>query len=283
MPLGASINRKVQVRRRYRNASLVVGAALFCALWVSQLDASLARTAYATGYVLYGAVIFLAAYQLRKKLPGLPLGTSQVWLQTHLIVAIASGAIFYLHIGGRWPGGVVEGTLAALYAGAFASGVLGFYLTRTIPKQLARTGEQFIFERIPRLRSAVQRDASGVVLEAVHATGATTLADFYADRLHGFFRRPRALRYTLRPTTKARKRLFNELNAVDRYLTEPERSAAEKLFGLVRRKDDLDFHAAKQGVLKAWLFAHISLTWAMLLLGAGHGVMALAFRGGPTP
>jgi hypothetical protein len=122
-----------------------------------------------------------------------------------------------------------------------------------------------------------------VVLEAVHATGATTLADFYADRLHGFFRRPRALRYTLRPTTKARKRLFNELNAVDRYLTEPERSAAEKLFGLVRRKDDLDFHAAKQGVLKAWLFGHICLTWALLLLGAGHGVMALAFRGGPTP
>ncbi|QDV75931.1 hypothetical protein [Botrimarina mediterranea] len=261
----------------------MIGVAIACALWASQLNASLARTAYATGYAMYGAVVFLAAYQLRKKLPGFPLGTSKAWLQAHLVVAFASSVLFYLHIGGRWPNGAVEGTLAMLYAGAFVSGVIGFYLTRTIPKQLARTGEQFIFERIPRLRSVVQGDARAVVLEAVHATGATTLADFYADRLHGFFRRPRALRYTLRPTTKARKRLFNELNAVDRYLTEPERSAAEKLFGLVRRKDDLDFHAAKQGVLKAWLFAHISLTWALLLLGAGHGVMALAFRGGPTP
>ncbi len=261
----------------------MIGAAGACALWVAQLDAALARTAYATGYALYGAIAFLAAYQLRKKLPGLPLGTSRAWLQSHLVVAIASGPLFYWHVGGRWPGGVVEGTLAALYAGAFASGVLGFYLTRTIPKQLGRTGEQFIFERIPRLRFGVQHEARAVVLEAVHATGATTLADFYADRLHGFFRRPRALRYTLRPTTKARKRLFSELTAVDRYLTEPERAAAEKLFGLVRRKDDLDFHAARQGVLKAWLFAHISLTWALLLLGAAHGVLALAFRGGPTP
>ncbi|TWT96892.1 hypothetical protein Pla108_26670 [Botrimarina colliarenosi] len=260
----------------------MAGAVVGCALWVTQLEASLARSAYATGYVLYGAVVFLAAYQLRKKLPGLPLGKSRSWLQAHLVVAIASGALFYAHIGGRWPSGVVEGSLALLYAGAFASGVLGFYLTRTIPKQLARTGEQFIFEQIPRLRSSVQRDARTVVVDAVHATGATTLADFYADRLHGFFRRPRALRYTLRPTTTARRRLFNELTSVDRFLTEPERSAAERLFQLVRRKDDLDFHAARQGVLKAWLFGHIGLTWALLVVGAAHGVMALAFRGGPT-
>lgn len=199
------------------------------------------------------------------------------------MVASATAAVFYFHVGGRWPDGVVESTLAALYFGAFASGLVGFYLTRTIPKQLARTGEQFVFEQIPRLRAGAQRDARAVVLEAVHATGATTLADFYADRLHGFFRRPRALRYTLRPTTAARKRLFNELGSVQRFLTEAERTAAEKLYRLIRRKDDLDFHAARQGLLKAWLFAHIGLTWALLLVGAGHGVLALAFRGGPTP
>lgn len=199
------------------------------------------------------------------------------------MVAAVSGGIFYTHIGGRWPDGVVEGALAALYLGAFASGVVGFYLTRTIPKQLARTSEQFVFERIPRLRNEAQRDARAVVLEAVHATGATTLADVYTSRLHGFFRRPRALRYTLRPTAGARKRLFSELRSVDRFLTEPERAAAERLFQLIRRKDDLDFHAARQGLLKAWLFAHIGLTWALLLVGAGHGLLALAFRGGPTP
>lgn len=253
-----------------------------CALWVAWLDASLARTAYATGYLLYAAVAFLAAYQLRKKLPGLPLGSSRAWLQAHLIIAIASGGIFFLHLGGRWPDGWVEGTLAAVYLGAFASGVVGFYLTRMIPRQLARTGEQFIFERIPRMRAAVRDEARGVVLEAVHATGATTLADFYVGRLHGFFQRPRSLRYPLRPSMAARKRLFNELDAVDRFLTDPERSASERLFGLIRRKDDLDFHAARQGLLKAWLFVHIGLTWSLLLLGMGHGLLALAFRGGPT-
>lgn len=227
-------------------------------------------------------MLALGAYQFRKKLPGLPIGSSRLWLQAHLVVAISSGGLFYLHLGGRWPNGWLEGTLAALYLGAFGSGVLGFYLTRTIPKQLARTGEQFIFERIPRLRRQTQVQAHAVVLDAVHATGSTTLADFYIDRLHGFLRRPRALRYTLWPTTRARKRLFNELSGVNRFLTEAERSASERLFDLVRRKDDLDFHAARQGVLKAWLFGHIALTWSLVLLGAAHGALALAFRGGPV-
>lgn len=224
----------------------------------------------------------LAAYQFRKKLAGLPLGSSRLWLQAHLVTAVASAGLFYLHTGGKWPNGWVESVLASLYLGTFASGVLGLYLTRTIPKQLALTSEQFLFERIPHLRRQAQQQARGVVLEAVYTTGATTLADFYVDRLHGFLQRPRAWRYFAMPNTRTRKRLFNEMAGVNRFLTEPERSACERLFDLVRRKDDLDFHAARQGLLKTWLFVHIGLTWSLVLLGAAHGVLALAFRGGPT-
>lgn len=254
-----------------------------CAVWVGWLDASLARGAYATGYALWAAVLLLAAYGLRKKLPGLPIGASRRWLRWHLVVAVASAGLFGWHAGFAWPDGAVEQTLAGLYLTTFASGGLGFYLSRSIPKQLTRTSEQFVYERIPRLREATRRDARSAVLEAVQATGATTLADFYADRVHGFLGRPRALRYTLRPTGGARRRLFNELRGVDRFLNDAERAAADRLFKLVRKKDDLDFHAARQGVLKAWLFAHLALTWALVLVGTAHGLLALAFRGGPTP
>ena len=43
-------------------------------------------------------------------------------------------------------------------------------------------------------------------------------------------------------------------------------TACERLFALVRRKDDLDFHAARQGMLKTWLFVHIGLTYALVAL-----------------
>ena len=37
---------------------------------------------------------------------------------------------------------------------------------------------------------------------------------------------------------------------------------------------------ARQGLLKTWLFAHIGLTYALVVLAVLHGLLALAFRGG---
>lgn len=269
-------------RRRLTSVLVLAAGALGLVWWVGWLDATLARDAHATGYLLYAVLILLAAYNVRKKLPGLPLGSSRVWMQFHIYTGLASAMLFGLHLGWRWPDGWLESTLAIGFAATFGSGLIGLYLTRVVPRQLARTGEQFLYERIPRLHRRVADEARDTVLAAVRATGATTLANFYADRLQGFFNRPRSLAYAISPTSNARKRLFNELTASRRLLTDAERDAAERLFTLVRQKDDLDFHAARQGLLKKWVFVHIALTWTLLTLGAVHGVLALAFTGGPT-
>ena len=119
-----------------------------------------------------------------------------------------------------------------------------------------------------------------LVLESVAASGATTLADFYTARLYDFFHRPRGSRYFLRPTTSLRRSLMHELQNFRRYLSDHEQAACERLFALVRRKDDLDFHEARQKLLKTWLFVHIGLTYGLVVLALLHGLLALAFRGG---
>ena len=124
---------------------------------------------------------------MRKKLPFLPLGSSTAWLQWHLYVGLGSVGLFALHAGATWPNGVLETALALVYLLTVASGLVGLYLTRTIPAQLARVGEEVIYERIPALRHAVRQQAGDVVLESVAASGATTLADFYLARLYDFF------------------------------------------------------------------------------------------------
>ena len=252
------------------------------ALWIQWLEVSLSRSAHSTGYLLYGSLLFLALYNLRKKLPGLPLGNSAIWLRLHLIIAWATLPLFLWHVSFRLPDGWIESTLTLLYAGTFASGIVGWYLSRTIPKQLSRTGEQFIFERIPRLRFSVRQEARQTVLRAVGETGSTTLASFYVDRLHGFFQRPRSFKYIVYPTSSTRQRLFSELDGIRRFLTEQEKQASEQLYRLIRKKDDLDFHDSRQRVLKIWLFIHIGLTSALIVTGTLHGIMALAYQGGPT-
>jgi hypothetical protein len=269
-------------RRRIRNFGLTAMAVAAVWLWTRAEERGLGSSAFSTGYMLLATVLFLALYNVRKKLPFLPIGNSAAWLQWHIYAGIGSVGLFVLHSGIPWPTGVLNLALATVYLATVASGLLGLYLTRSIPHQLARVGEEVIYERIPVLQMQVRTQAGNAVLESVTASGATTLADFYVARLFDFFHRPRGARYFIRPTTVRRRSLMHELTAVRRYLSDHEQAACERLFALLRRKDDLDFHEARQRLLKNWLFVHIGLTYGLVALTLLHGLLALAFRGGAT-
>ena len=267
-------------RRRIRNASLLLLVLAGAVMWVRARQESLGSSAFATGYLLLASVLFLALYNVRKKLPFLPLGSAAAWLQWHLYVGMGTVGAFALHAGPAWPRGYLDTLLAGVYLLTTASGIAGLYLTRTIPRQLARMGEEVIYERIPAFQLQVRRRAGEVVLESVAASGSTTLADFYTARLYDFFGRPRGWGYFWRPTSARRRALMREMRDLRRYLSEQEQTGCERLFGLLRRKDDLDFQSARQNALKLWLFAHIGLTYALVVLALLHGLLAHAFQGG---
>jgi hypothetical protein len=269
-------------RRQVRNWIVLLLALAGIWWWLRGQDKSLGTSSFSSGYLLLGALLLLAAYNVRKKLPSLPLGSATTWLQWHIYVGFGTVAVSAMHAGFSWPTGILDSTLAGVYILTVASGLVGLYLTRTIPRQLARVGDEVIYERIPILRRQVHQQARAVVLGAISASGATTLADFYATRMYDFFGRPRGLLYLLRPTTARRRALMRKMHDLRRYLAEQEQAACERLFSLLRRKDDLDFHEARQRVLKLWLFMHIGLTYALLCLALLHALVAHAFHGGTT-
>ncbi len=268
------------VRRRIKNTVFMFASLGGFVGWLGWRNAGLGATSFDTGYVLLAAILFLALYNFRKKLAVLPWTTSAGWLQLHLYVGLSTAVLLGLHVGWRLPNGIFETILATLYLATFASGLLGLYWTRTLPRKLARVSEEVIYERIPMLRNQVRDRAEQAVLETVRTSGATTLGEFYSDRLHEFFQQPRGLRYLLRPDNRLRRRLLAELTEVKRFLSEPEQKTSEQLFALVRRRDDLDYHAALQRRLKAWLFVHIGLTIPLVAVACVHGWLAHLFDGG---
>jgi hypothetical protein len=268
------------VRRRIRNASVLLLVLTVIWLCVRIQEQSLSSSAFTTGYLLLAAILFLAMYNIRKKLPFLPLGSSTAWLQWHQYVGMGTVGLFALHAGPAWSDGILEALLALTYVLTVASGLIGLYLTRTIPAQLARVGVEPIYERIPAIQYQLRRQANELILAAATDSGATTLADFYSNHLYDYFQRPRGVRYMLRPTTALRKALMREMQDIRRYLSDQEQPACERLFALVRRKDDLDFHEARQKLLKLWLFGHIALTYVLMLVALLHGLLAHAFHGG---
>ena len=101
------LGRKTALRRRTVFATLaaiVVFAGLL--LLFGNLDARLHPSSWVSGYVLMGCLLFLAGFNLRKKLPALPtIGSGRFWMQAHIYVALVSIGIFLSHIGPGIPMG----------------------------------------------------------------------------------------------------------------------------------------------------------------------------------
>ena len=256
---------------------LVVIALLF--LGVRYQDQSLWHSAYMTGYLLLGALFFLASYNLRKAIPFLPaLGSSRAWMQLHIYVGLGTIALFMFHVSWRIPTGRLEQFLAGLYFLVAGSGVYGLIITRLIPKKLTALRNEVIFEQIPAKRRELVARARQVILESAKSTD--VLAKFYTNHLFHYLETPRSWRYAVAPSSRYCKKLLSEIRGLNRYLSVEQRHFGEQLLEIVETKEDLDFHYVMQGRLKLWLFAHIGMTYGLLITAVLHGVLAHAFGGG---
>jgi len=266
-----------QRRMRYSIITAVI-LAIFSVVICAQ-NQTLGHSSFVTGYLLMGCIVFLAAFNLRKKLPFLPaIGSASFWMQLHIYVGLATFVIFGFHIAWQIPNGMFESFLAFLYLFVALSGVYGLYATRVYPSRLTGLNEETIFERIPAFRQRLAARAQATVLQA--SGSSDVLARFYANRLSHFFERPPSCAYLLRPSSRKRRQLVSEIEDLHRYLDDSHRDISRQLSEMVKQRDDLDYHYAIQGRLKIWLFAHIGLTYSLLLVGLLHMVMAHAFSGG---
>lgn len=264
----------------WRQITLLIVAAAAVVAMNTAYGLSLREAQFLSGWLLLAAVVFLALYNVRKKLRMLPLGSNTAWLGAHLFVGWLSILLFGLHIEWRLPNGWLESALALVYVLVAASGVLGLILSRTLAKRLTPRGEEVIFERIPEFRAKLQAQARELALDAARETDSSTISDWYLAHLADFFAGHRHFRHHLVASNRPLFGLLRQLDEMGRYLNETEKELAAPLRELVIKKYNLDFHYALQGTLKAWLFVHVPFSYALLILAVPHMVLAYAFSGG---
>lgn len=267
-------------RQRWLGFGLFIAAAVVIVYWHAQWAGHVPKLAYLTGWMLFAVILVLTLFNARKKLPFLPLFSSESWLQFHIYAGLITGVLFAVHISYRWPTGWFEGVLAWLYALVMVSGFYGLFLSRTIPKRLTTRGGEVPFERIPTIRRALADRAETLALKSVADAKSSTIADFYARELKDFFSGTRNLTLHYLEVRAPVQQLLNKIDDLNRYLSSTERATLAEIAELVRQKDGLDYHYALQLSLKLWLFTHIPLTYAMLLWTLAHIVLVFAFSGG---
>jgi hypothetical protein len=253
-------------------------AATLAAFWLHKKFCMLPDYAFLTGWILFAAMLVLTFFNARKKLPFLPLGKAETWLQIHIYLGFFTVVLFLIHLNFRLPYGWFEITLAWLFVLVCASGVAGLFFSRTLPRRLATRGGEVIFEKIPALRHALKTEAEKLALGA--DAKSTVTAEFYTQRLAPFFARPKNLWLHVVESRRPLNALVAELDDLRRFANDAEREKIEKLAALVRQKDGLDYHRSLQLALKLWLFVHIPLTYGLLIFTALHIVLVFGFSGG---
>jgi hypothetical protein len=235
---------------------------------------------FLTGWALFAVILLLALYNGRKKLPFLPLLSSEEWLQVHIYAGLLTGVLFAVHVSYKIPSGWFNGMLAWLYMLVMASGFFGLYLSRSIPKRLTLQGGEVLFERIPAIRRQFQEQAEQLALQSAGESKSGPIAGFYLSELKGFFDGPQNCCSHWRKDWTPVHRVLTKISVFNRYLNDEERVRLEKIAGLVRQKDGLDYQYAHQLALRAWLFVHIPLTYSLLLFTLAHIILVFAFSGG---
>ena len=262
----------------FGSAFLVLAAAIL--LVGSALSVLMYPVGHISGSGLLGMCVFLALYNVRKKLTFLPLGRSAIWLQFHIYIGLLTGVVFAVHIGFRVPNGSFEIILALAYLAVFLSGVAGLILSRIIPPRLATRGEEVIFERIPVFIRRLREEVEDLVMQCITEADTSGVPAFYVDNLKPFFDRPRHYWSHLVHSTRPMHRILTDLEAQYRYLNDSELELVEQIENRVKTKDDLDYHYAMQRTLKSWMFIHIPLTYGLLILAVFHVILVNAFAGG---
>jgi hypothetical protein len=234
--------------------------------------------AFISGWVLFGFMVLLTLLNARKKIPFLPLGRAEIWLQIHIGAGFLGVLVFLIHLDFRAPHGGLGMVLTVLFGVVTGSGVAGLILSRTLPKRLQTRGGEVIYEQIPALRHRLKAQAETLALGP--QANSPAIAEFYARRLADFFDGPRNLwRHLLESSRPVNQRLA-ELNELRRYLNQSEGAILDRLAQLVRQKDGLDYHQSLQAALKIWLFVHLPFTYGLMLFIVVHIVLAFAFSGG---
>lgn len=245
--------------------------------WEAVRRRALMPTAPATGWILLLLVVLLALYGVRKWLPFLPWGQSRTWLRLHLLAGAIALFAFGLHVKWAVPRGAFEICLALVFSFVGLSGVVGLWLSRTVPARLSSVGAHVIFERIPTLRREIRDESEQLVRESVRKTHSMAIADFYESRLRNVFEGPTDLWRHLRGDERPWHRLQHDLDEFEGCLSGVGRDILVALRTRAHEVHQLDVHHALQGALKLWLFVHVPLTWGLLALAALHVVLVQSF------
>ena len=251
------------------------------------------------GSIGFGSMLFATLLSLRKKFPVWRIGRAQTWMRGHLWLGLLSYPIILFHAGFSW-GGPLTSAMMWMFTVVVVSGLAGAALQHYMPRMMTqRVPMETIYDQIDRVQAQLLAEADTLIasIDAIAAklgiyvaaaagggpvavqtitTPEAALAELrsvYDQNVRPYLAHRGAYSHPMNARKNA-KGMFTRL----RKLTPDElRDIVDDIENICEEKRDLDRQSRLHRILHGWLFIHVPLSFALIVLGAIHAVWALRF------
>ncbi len=226
-------------------------------------------------------MLFAGLLPVRKKFPRLRIGSAQTWLKGHIWLGLLSVPLIFYHAGFHW-GGLLEQVLLALVLTITATGVLGLVLQHKLPRSIKMTVPlEAIYDQVPhvcmRLTAASDEIVQTACKSYLSASSDTPRADdgrplweFYSSSVRPYLA-PAPPRHSPLHDEGRAEALFARVRGM---LPAKLHGELDKLLPICEERRQLAAQVRLHHWLHGWLFIHLPLSLALLVLTIAHVLMS---------
>lgn len=245
------------------------------------------------GIAAMALMIFAALLGLRKRFLGLRIGRLHKWMRGHLWLGLLTVPMVLLHAG-FLAGGALTSVLLVLTLVVGVSGIAGAVLQHVLPRMLTHeVPMETVFEQIPHIREQLKEEGEALLAAASKpqpakaaaapagaATATMTAGDVGIQPLQNFWETQLAP-FLLDPDGKSKLATPTNSEAAFRrlrtLLAAQHHPTVDVLEDLAEESRQLKRQESIHYWLHGWLFVHVPLSYALLVLALIHAWQALRY------
>lgn len=206
------------------------------------------------------------------------IGSRAFWLKGHIWLGLLSAVLILCHSGGRF-GGTFERILYIVFGLTLLTGVIGLGLQQFLPRLLTeRVAVEVPYDQIPEIcdKLCAAADQEVKKVQAAKPSASAVVVEWYEDLVRPFLSWPMRTRSLRDPARAAES--FALMRGGPAAAAEPSiDTTLRTLEQFCHERRLLDEQERLQFWLHAWLYLHVPLSAAMVILAAAHAVMALYY------
>lgn len=245
---------------------------------------------YLDGWVLAGGMGLQLGFHAALKATGLSPKSIMRLRRFHVAIGYLLVAVFLSHSNFSLPDTGFELALWAGFVVVTLSGAFGTYLGWA----LRSNGESDVhvsYDRIPTRLAELARDVQQIIAAPDPNSAAMALpapsydawiADLHANHLQGFFARRGNFFAHLIGSRRPLQRLREEISNLSRYVDAQGQKKLAAISELATEKDGLDRALVHSRLARGWLFVHVPVTYALVVLSVLHVLIVYSFSSGAS-